>query len=234
MTAKILVLLFLSGAMVLGQARANEGLVPVKRQGDTGAHLLPGADFRPYAKVLIEPATVAFLPNWLREANASVRDLRQRITQADADDIASDLRVAFDAAFPAALIRESGLTLAQTAGPGVLTVRPRVVDLVVAVPHTRRRQLYGSAPHAGHGTLEIELRDSVTGALLGRIHDWRQTPATTGSVNLIVASSNYATNLRQFRRLFDRWGELCASELQDFRARSPLPEALEANKKLPE
>ena len=205
----------------------QRGLVPVKRRGDAG-RICCGADFHPCEKRFIEPATAGFLPNWLREANASVRDLRQRITQADADDFAGDLRVAFDAAFQMALIRETGFTLVQTAGPGVLTARPRVVDLVVAVPHTKARQPYGSAPQAGHGRLQVELRDAVTGTLPGRIHDWRQTPATA------VGSSNYATSLRQFRRLFDRWGELCATELQDFRALSPLPDAFVPNKKPPE
>jgi hypothetical protein len=46
-----------------------DGLVKVTPRRMELAWLRPGADFRPYAKVIVDPTQVAFLPDWRKDYN---------------------------------------------------------------------------------------------------------------------------------------------------------------------
>ncbi len=50
---------------------AWDGLVEVKPKRLDAAYLMPGADFRPYTKLMIDPVEVAFRKNWMRDVNDS-------------------------------------------------------------------------------------------------------------------------------------------------------------------
>ncbi len=81
-------LLVLAAGMALAQApksSGNEGLVAVKAKQVDQAWLLPGADFRPYRKVLLKRAEVAFQKNWARDMSESTGSrVGPRVTDADA------------------------------------------------------------------------------------------------------------------------------------------------------
>ena len=77
-------------ALLLGTAIAEEapaswdGLVEVKPKKMDLVYLLPGADFRPYTKVMVDPTEVAFRKDWLKDMNrvqrlvVATRDRRGR------------------------------------------------------------------------------------------------------------------------------------------------------------
>src|SRR6476659_2169258 len=60
-----------------------DGLVQVKSKRLDLVYLQPGADFRGYTKVLIEPTEVAFAKDWQRQYNSSTRALSRRVSDSE-------------------------------------------------------------------------------------------------------------------------------------------------------
>lgn len=204
-----------------------DGLVEVKPKRIDAGFLLPGADFRPYKKIMMDPVEVAFKKDWMKDYNRDTATLSQRLTQEDIDNIAKAARENFEEVFTEAY-REAGLEIVTTPGPDVLRLRPGVMDLYIVAPDNMtagRSRTYTT--EAGEALLFLEVRDSTTGALLGRALDRRNT-RYTGQVQL----SNRVTNLSDFRTLFKQWADISVKGFEDLRALSPIPENLEPGKKL--
>jgi len=204
-----------------------DGLVEVKPKRIDAGFLLPGADFRPYKKIMMDPVEVAFKKDWMKDYNRDTATLSQRLTQEDIDKIAKAARENFEEVFTE-VYREAGLEIVTTPGPDVLRLRPGVMDLYIVAPDNMtagRSRTYTT--EAGEALLFLEVRDSTTGALLGRALDRRNT-RYTGQVQL----SNRVTNLSDFRTLFKQWADISVKGFEDLRALSPIPENLEPGKKL--
>jgi hypothetical protein len=204
-----------------------DGLVEVKPKRVDAAFLLPGADFRSYTKIMMDPVEVAFVKNWARDYNRDASTLSQRLSQEDVERIAQAARDEFTTVFTEAY-RNAGLELVTAPGADVLRVRPGVVDLYVTAPDTMsagRSRTY--TMESGHATLFLELRDSTTGALLGRALDKRET-RNSGRAQI----SNSVTNLSDFRSLFKQWAEISVKGFEELRAHSPVPADLKPGQKL--
>ena len=81
-------LLIGSAAVAATSPESWSGLVEVNARRLDAAFLLPGADFRPYTKVMLDEPQVAFRNNWLRSVNSgSASRARTRVTEADAERI---------------------------------------------------------------------------------------------------------------------------------------------------
>lgn len=204
-----------------------DGLVQVKPKRLDAVFLLPGADFRVYNKIMMDPVEVAFEKNWLRDYNRDATTLSQRLDEEDVQRILQAAREGFTEIFTEAY-REAGLELVTAPGPDVLRLRPGVVDLVVSAPDTMtagRSRTY--SVEAGRATLFLEARDSVTGALLGRALDKRET-RNTGQVQV----ANRVTNSADFRMLFKQWASISVKGMEELRAHSPVPADLQPGQKL--
>lgn len=204
-----------------------DGLVQVKSKKMDAVFLLPGEDFRPYTKVMIDPAEVAFKKNWMRDINSQRRELSRRVTQEDADEIMAAARTNFADVFTEAFL-SAGYKVVQSPGPDVLRLRPGIADLYVTAPDTMsagRTRTY--TVEAGEATLIIEVRDSTTGALMGRVLDRRATRESP-----TLSYSNSVTNLADFRDLFRQWAKITVSGLDHLKELSPVPAELEAGQKL--
>jgi hypothetical protein len=189
------------------------------------AYLLPGADFRPYTKLMIDPTEVAFAKNWLRSQNDS-RNLSRQVTQEDAEKILAAARSNFDEIFVEAFTK-AGYTIVKAPGPDVMRVSTAVVNLYVTapdVPTAGRSRTYTT--QAGEATLVIEVRDSTTNLLLGRVLDRRETQRSTMQMTTSV------TNLAEFRTLFKAWASTAAKGLGELKEQSPVPENLQPKQKL--
>ena len=204
-----------------------DGLVEVKPKRLDAAYLLPGADFRSYTKIMMDPVEVAFVKDWARDYNRDASTLSQRLTQEDVERIAQAARDEFTKAFTE-VYAKAGMTLVTAPGADVLRIRPGVVDLYVTAPDTMsagRSRTY--TMESGHATLFLELRDSTTGALLGRALDKRET-RNSGRVQV----SNSVTNLSDFRSLFKQWADISVKGFEELRAHSPVPADLKPGQKL--
>jgi hypothetical protein len=214
-------------AAVAEDADNWDGLVQVKPKRVDAAYLLPGADFRPYTKLMIDPVEVAFQKDWAKNYNRDATTLSQRLTQEDIDRISKAARDNFTEVFTEEY-KKAGLEIVTTPGPDVLRVRPGVVNLYITAPDTMtsgRSRTFTT--EAGQATLFLEVRDSTSGALLGRALDQRAT-RNTGRVQI----SNSVTNLSDFRVLFKQWADISIKGFQELREMSPVPADLKAGQKL--
>lgn len=204
-----------------------DGLVEVKPKRLDAVFLLPGADFRNYTKIMMDPVEVAFEKNWARDYNRDAATLSQRLDQQDLERISQAARDEFTQVFTEAY-REAGMELVTEPGADVLRLRPGVVDLHISAPDTMssgRSRTY--TMESGYATLFLEARDSTTGALLGRGLDKRAT-RNTGRVQI----SNSVTNLSDFRALFKQWAEISVKGFKELHEHSPVPADLKPGQKL--
>ena len=154
-----------------------DGLVEVKAKRLDVAYLAPGADFRPYTKLMVEPTQVSFHKDWIKNMNDR-RDISRMISSDEAQKILEAARTNFADVFHEAFTK-AGYTIVTTPGPDVLRITPGVVNLYVNAPDVMgagRSRSYTAT--AGEATMILELRDSMTNALLGRVLDRRGTVHT--------------------------------------------------------
>lgn len=208
-----------------GQPTASpDGLVPVKPRRMELAWLRPGADFRPYTKVIIDRTQVAFQPGWLKDYNLNAP--MNKVSPDDAAKILAAAQTNFDDIFADAF-RKAGYEVVTTTGSDVLRVNSAVLDLMLNAP---LGQNLGPGTTwiitAGQAALIVEVRDTVTNALLGRVADREATQ------NLGRQLASTTTNLYDFRRLFEHWAGICVTALGELKAASPVPQDLKPNQRL--
>jgi len=207
-----------SAALAASPPANWDGLVRVKSAKLQHVYLLPGADFRSYTRVMLDPTEVAFKKNWARDLNSrSVRSLSGRITDADVERAVSEGGQAASEIFARAFA-DGGFPVVTTPGEDVLRVRTAVINLTVSAPDMmtsgRSRTFAGEA---GAATLVVEARDSVSGALLARVVD----PQLVGESN-IMFSRTAASNRADFRAVAQRWAKSIVSGIQQLKTVSPV------------
>jgi hypothetical protein len=179
-------------------------------------YLRPGADFRGYRKVIIDPTEVAFRKNWVRDYNSTTTGLSSRVSE-------TEVRKVVDRSAPVATeifteaFTQAGYPVVTEPGEDVLRVRTGVINISVNAPE---RNMAGRSrsfsEEAGEGTLVIEVRDSVSGQILGRAVDRR----LAGDNNMLLRNS--VTNRSDFRILTKRWAKSSISGLGELKALSPI------------
>jgi uncharacterized protein DUF3313 len=196
-------------APVLAASVPADGLVPVSSSQLDELYLAPGTSVSGYRKVMIDPASVAFHPYWLKHSYN--RDI-EVVAPVREDEIN---RIAHDAASSAynglvEAFRARGYEIVTAPGPGVLRLSPAVSDLYVNAP-TRstpyRTKSYTREP--GDAVFRLEARDSVTGAVLGRVaHHGRATQVSR------LSRADDVSNLFWLDTVLRRWAVNCANEFQ--------------------
>ena len=207
-------------------AEAWDGLVEVKSKRLDVAFLAPGADFRPYTKLMVDPTEAAFHKDWMKSQNDR-RDLSRKIDDEHAREILEAARTNFADVFTE-VFGKAGYTVVDQPGPDVLRVTPGVLNLYVNAPDVMtagRSRSYTA--NAGEATMVLELRDSRTNALLGRVVDQRQTTESPG-----MQMSNSVTNRADFRMLFKSWASACVKGLETLKSVSPVPATLTPGQKV--
>ncbi len=212
----ILAIVACSAAYAQGPPLTWDDLVAVKAKRLDAVYLLPGADFRAYTKVLLDPTEVAFKKNWLRDYNSSSVGLSGRISEADVQRAVETIRTKFGEIFAKAY-GEAGYGVVSAPGPDVLRVRTAVINLRVTAPDIRSAgRSYTFAREAGEATLVLEARDSLSGAILGRAVDRRLAGDTSTMLR------NSIRNRSDFSRLFTDWAKASVLGLAELKALSPV------------
>jgi len=225
--APLLLLTTLGTALAADLPESWDGLVEVKPKRMDAAYLLPGADFRPYTKVIVDPTQAAFNKDWMKRINDSKRSLSNKVSQEDADKIIAAAQSNFDDVFQEAF-KKAGYEIVTAPGPDVLRLSTAVINLYVNAPDTMsagRSRTYTT--DAGEATLVLEARDSMSRALLGRVLDRRETRSTG-----MAQMSTSVTNVSDFRSLFKSWASIAIKGLEELKAHSPVPEDLKPKQKL--
>src|SRR4051812_40046978 len=126
-------MLLIVGSAVPAKAPASwDGLVLVKSKRLDLVYLQPGADFRGYTKVIVEPTEIAFAKNWQRDHN-STRSLSSRVSNDELRDaIARGVAAASD------IFSESwtkgGYAVVTDPAADVLRVKTGIVNIRVTAP----------------------------------------------------------------------------------------------------
>ncbi|RJF93257.1 DUF3313 family protein [Sphingomonas cavernae] len=194
-----------------------DNLHKVKAKRLDEVYLLPGADFRTYTKVMMDPTEVAFQKNWLRDYNNSTIGLSNRISDKDAQEMLNNAKTGFEEVFVKAYTN-AGYQVVTQPGPDVLRLRTAVINLTVTAPDTMsagRTRTFSR--EAGEATVVIEARDSVTGAILGRAVDRQDI----GDDSFILRRTS-VSNRGDFEMAFSSWAKASANGLNELKALSPI------------
>jgi hypothetical protein len=193
-----------------------DGLTRVPSKRLDLVYLQPGADFRGYTKVMIEPTEVAFHKDWQRDYNRSTSSLSSRVSDKEIQQMISEGVKAADDIF-AKEWTKGGYAVVQAPGPDVLRVKTSIVNISVNAPdRPSASRSYSFAPEAGRATLFVEARDSMTGALLGRAVDQRLVGDTPGAWRTSVS------NRGDFRDQVQEWARISVRGVSELKSQSPI------------
>ena len=205
-------------------AQLPDGLVKIRTREVELGWVRPGADFRPYTKVIIDRTQVAFRPNYIKDYNLNAGTM-PRLTPEDAAKIMAAAQTNFDDIFVDAF-KKAGYEVVTTTGPDVLRVNSGILDLNVNAPFGGTDGQTQRIITAGDAALIVEVRDTITNALLGRVADRRETQ------RLGLQIATHASLLFDFRQLFTLWANICVKGLTEMKALSPVPKDLKPDQSL--
>lgn len=170
-------------------------LAPVPGQPDRLYYERPGADWKSYTSVMLDPVQVCLLPE------ARERELRR-------EDV-SRMTDYFRAKAVEAV--QSGYPVVNAPGPGVLRIRAAITDLVPTnvAQNLLTTAAVGLAVDMGGASMEAEFVDSVTGERLAAVVDRK-----TGSPLALV--ENFTT-WDHARAAFDEWAQELRKALDEAR-----------------
>lgn len=183
MRRPVLPVLAMSGSLLLGGAglaaarqgavtgsSPAEGLVPVEVRGLQQVFAQPDADLARYRSVMLDPLEISFDRRWDPRPGGRPLDVREKTRIRD--DLGRVLREAF-----LTELEKGGYKIVDQPGDDVLRVKAEIRDLYLNapdVPRASRTLTYTRS--TGEMTLVAELRDSASGALIGRVLDRYEDP----------------------------------------------------------
>jgi hypothetical protein len=175
----------------------------------------PDVDWSVYARIRLDPATVAFRKNWQRDQN---RTQPFKIKTDDMERIKSELSALFDEVFSEELTANGGYVMVDENGDDVLRIAPQIVDLDVYAPDSRSSpgMSRSYADSVGRMTLKLEMFDSVTGDLIATASDSREAPRRG-----YMQWTNSVTNRAEAKRMLERWARDLREGLDEARTAPP-------------
>lgn len=195
-----------------------DGLVKVDSDRVQAAYLRPGADFRVYSRVIIDPPRVEFRKDWQRNINRDASTLSARLNSSDVERIRTAFAEGFEEILAAGFAK-AGWDVGVADGPDVLQLTPLLLDVYVNAPDTMAPGVTTYTVRAGEAMLALEIRDAETDQLLGRVVDRRRTTDYGGGM---LTVSNRVTNRAEFERLLKRWTDILTDGLAVLKEASPL------------
>jgi hypothetical protein len=193
------------------EERTDDGLVRVPSRASGGVYRAPGVSFTRYKRIILEPATIEFAATW--------RDNHPEVTDGDVTRIRNEAIKLFREEFTRDLVERGTYEFADSPGPDVLLVTPRVVDLDIAAPDAGNDA--GTRSYTpGPVKMQIagELRDAATGALVARVITFEgQNRYGFNEMRL----ANRATNAHEMRLGFAKWSKLVHEALHVAKATRP-------------
>lgn len=214
-TCTLASLMFVAGSAGVAKAPATwDGLVQVKSKRLNLVYLQPGADFRPYTKIMLDPTEVSFQKNWRRDYNSTAPG--RRISDQELQNAISKGVSAANDIFSEAWTK-GGYQVVTAPGPDVLRVTTGVLNIDVNAPdRPSAGRSYSFSSEAGSATLFVEARDSMTGAILGRAVD----PRIVGDNSIAWRTS--VSNRADFRDMVKTWADASVRGLGELKSLSPV------------
>ena len=191
----------------------EDGLQRVSDDRFEAVYRLDGSDLGGFEAFTMQPCTVAFRRNWMRDHNRSRPATGNRVDQEWLDRAKATLGEDCDKYFKEALLEEPAYSLVDESEriDGVIIVAPGVVDIDINAPDVRgAANVRSYTTSAGEMTLSLELRDGATGQVLARIIDRREDPELQW-----LEWTNSVSNRADARRILRRWSERLRAYLDE-------------------
>jgi len=187
-----------------------DGLYPVRGGRADVAWARPDVDLTQYSKIMLQGIGVEYRPGGEsgRSYMARTSDSHYEVTEEQKDRFEATMREAF----LEELARSERFTIVTEPGPDVLLIRGGLLDVVSYVPPEpvgARSNVYLS--RVGEATLVLELRDSITEAILARAVDRRAAERVSG-----MSQSTRVQNRAEVRRLAQNWARMLREQLDEF------------------
>lgn len=187
-----------------------DGLHEVLNSKADMAWAVPGVDLSGYTKIMLQGEGIEYRPGGEsgRTMMARSRGGPYEVTERQKERMLAVVREEF----LEELGKSEKYTIVEESGPDVLLVRGAILDVVSYVPpDTNVVRTYVYLSSIGEATIVIELRDSITNAILARAID-RDAAEDMGG----WSESNRVTNTAEVRRLVRRWARSLREGLEGF------------------
>lgn len=187
-----------------------DGLYPVEGTDAQYAWARPDIDLSMYSKIMLQGVGIEYRPGGEsgRTMSSRSRGGPYEVTEKQKERF----KETFGEAFAKELGRSEHFTIVDEPGPDVLLVRGAILDVVSYVPpelSSARSEVFIS--RVGEATLVLELRDSITEAILARAID-RQA----AEPGFDMQRSNRVTNAAEVRRLASHWAKRLRERLDTY------------------
>jgi hypothetical protein len=186
-----------------------DGLYPVKGGTADQAWARPGVDISKYSKIMLQAVGIEYRPGGEsgRLAYSRARADHFEITDAQKERLKSVVQEAF----VDELGRSEHFTIVDEPGPDVLLIRGALLDVVSYVPPEPmgRGEIFLSS--VGEATLVLEIRDSISEAIIARAVDRRAAEDALG-----MRASNRVNNMSEVRQLTKTWARLLRERLETY------------------
>jgi hypothetical protein len=209
--ASTLAITSLFAANPLDEAMSADGLKKANVKGLDLVYTLPEASLSAYKKVKLDPVDVTFRKDWKPDRPGSRLKMSTGEIQAIRDGVAKIVHDEY-----AKAITKAGFPLVNEAGPDVLQVKAKVLNLYVNAPDTKQAGVKTFTVSSGEMTLLAELSDSETGQILARAVD-REEGRNTGMIQM----SNSVMNAGDAQMIAAKWANILANALVKARGGEP-------------
>lgn len=190
-------------------AVSPDGLQLQKSTKSRLVYVKPGATFTQYEKFAILDCYVEFEKDWEKDYNASRMGLEGRVTEKDVERMKTGLAEEFKKEFTKELQDKGGYQVVDQAAPGVLVLRPALINVEVNAPDVMSADIGRTIVRsAGQMTLYLELWDSATNTILARVMDAK---ADEG----FAEQANRATNTAAADRILSEWARELRERLDE-------------------
>jgi hypothetical protein len=191
----------------------DDGLVRVPSRAAGGVYRNIHADFTPYQRIIVEPPTIEFVAGW--------RDKHPEVDDREATRIRDEAVRLFLDEFKRELVDRGPYEIADTPGPDVLLVTPRIVDLDILAPDAGT-DVGARSYTPGPVKMQVagDLRGAASNALLARVIIF-EGQSRYGFNELRLA--NRTTNAHEMRVAFGKWSKLMHEALNVAKATRPPP-----------
>jgi len=187
-----------------------DGLYPVDGGTADAAWARPGADISKYSKIMLQGVGIEYRPG-----GESGRLYHAR-RNADHYDMTDKQKTRLEEILRESFLKELGksehFTIADEAGPDVLLIRGGLLDVVSYVPPESVGRVEVILSSVGEATLVLEIRDSVSGAIIARAVDRRVAGDSAGG----FTRSNRVMNTAEVRVMIRSWARLLRERLDTY------------------
>ena len=188
---------------------SDDGLVRAERTPNGAIYEATDLDVHDYGQVVVDACTVSFRDDWQRDQNRN-REPSRRVTTDDMQRIARELGELCRETFAAELAEVTPGGGDASGNSGILTVRPAIVDLDIAAPDLQTPGMERTyVTSAGQMTLDLELVDTSSRRVVGRVIDRRQAMHTPSPRRATVVS-----NRNEAKLILGQWAAMVREYLE--------------------